>query len=127
MALLDDEIKKCFSADLLGHGERVGLVDPHQGSMDGDTRVQTKRQRYLYGLDRVVAAVRIAGLIGFTHAGDQMAGPTPASQRSRKAEKNEIATGHKGRGQPGLGDRNGCVACKRGLRNGGERVELDDM
>src|SRR5262245_15612662 len=56
-----------------------------------------------------------------------MPGPTPISQRSRKAEKNEIATWHEGRGQPGLGDRNGRVACKRGLRNGGERVEHDHM
>src|SRR5215813_15019909 len=56
-----------------------------------------------------------------------MPGATPISESSRKAEKNEIATGHEGRGQPVLGDRNGCVACKRGLRNCGERVELDHM
>ena len=99
MAVLDDEIKKCLAADLLRHGESVGLVDPHQRGMDGDAFVETKRQRNLHSFDRIVAAVRIAGIIRFAHAGDQMSGTAPISQRSRKAEENQIAAGHEGRRQ----------------------------
>src|SRR6185369_3914079 len=125
MALLDDEIKKCFSADVLRHGKGVGFVDPHQGSMDADTLVEAERQRDLHGLDRVVAAVRITGIVGFTHASDQMAGAAPISHCAGKAEENEIAARHEGRRQAGLGDRDSCVACQCGLRNGSKRIELD--
>jgi len=93
--------------------------------MNGDTLVEAKRQRNLDGLDRVVAAVRIAGIVGLTHAGDQMAGSAPISHGAGKTEKNEIAAWHEGRRQAGLGDRDSCVARQCGLRNGSKRIELD--
>ena len=59
MAVLDDEIKQGFAADLLRHGKSVGFVDPHQRGVDGHALVETERQRNLNGFDRVVAAIRI--------------------------------------------------------------------
>ena len=91
------------------------------------TRLSRPSQRNLHSLDRIVAAVRIAGIIGFAHAGDQMSGATTISQCSRKAEENQIAAGHEGRRQPGLGNRDSHVAGKCGLRNGSECVEFDQM
>ena len=47
--------------------------------------VEAESERHLHGLDGVVAAVGIAGIIGLAHAGDQMAGAAPIGQRAGEA------------------------------------------
>src|SRR5262249_28088382 len=42
MPVLDDEIKERLASDLLRHGERIGLIDPHERSMNGDAFVEAQ-------------------------------------------------------------------------------------
>jgi hypothetical protein len=42
MTVLNDEIKKRLASDPLRQGEGVGLVNPHQWSVDDDAFVEAK-------------------------------------------------------------------------------------
>src|SRR5262249_49611385 len=127
MAVLNDEIKKCFAADLLRHGESVGFIHPHQRGVDGDALIEVERQRNLNGFDSIVAAIRIAGIVGFAHPGDYVTGATPIGQCSCKTEKNQIAAWHEGRRKAAVRHRNGDLARESGVRDGSQRVEPDQM
>ena len=45
MGFLDNEIEECLPAEFVGHGEGIGLVDPHQRGMDGEALVEAERER----------------------------------------------------------------------------------
>ena len=115
MAVLDDEIKERFTADLLRHGESFRLVDPHQRRVDRDSLVKAESEDYLHGFDGIVAAVRVTGIVSFTHARYQMAGAAPVGQRAGKAEKNKITAGHEGGWQTAPGHLDGSFASERGV------------
>ena len=127
MAILDDEIKKCFAPDLLGHGEGTGLIDPHQRRMDGHAFVEAERQRDLDGFDSVVATVRIAGIIRLAHAGYQVAGPAPICQCPSKAKENQVAARHESGGKTAVGNLDCRLARESGFRDGRQRAKPDHM
>src|SRR5262249_62013845 len=62
MAVLNDEIKKCFAADLLRHGESVGFIHPHQRGVDGDVLIEAEGQRNLNGFDMILEVIRESGM-----------------------------------------------------------------
>ena len=89
--------------------------------------VHAERERDLHRLDGVVAAVGIAGEIGLAHAGDQVLGAAAIGERAGEGEERQIAAGHEGGRQAVLRHLDGDVAGERGLRDRGERVELDHV
>jgi hypothetical protein len=127
MAVLDDEIKECFAPNLLGHGEGVGLVDPHQRGVDSHALVEAERQRNLDGFDGVVAAVWIAGIVRLAHAGHQVAGPAAIRQCPGKAKENQVAARHESGGKTAVGNLDRRLARKSGFRDGRQRAKPDHM
>ena len=57
-------------------------------------------ERRLHRLDRLVAAIGIAGEIRLAHAADDMAHAPPIGQRGREGEEQKIAAGHESSRQP---------------------------
>ena len=127
MAVLDHEIKEGLAAQIFGQREGAGLVDPHQRRMQCEALVEAERERDLHGLDGVVAAIGIAGIIGLAHAGDEMAGAAAIGDGAGEAEEDQIAAGHEGGRQAAVGDLDRGVAGERGVGNGGERIERDEV
>jgi hypothetical protein len=110
-------------------GERKGLrlVDPHQRRVDDETPFHAEIERKLHSLQRVVAAVRIAGIVGLAHAGDDMFHATAIGERPGESKEDQIAAGHEGRRQPGIGKCDCRIAGERRLRDRGERVEREQV
>ena len=117
MGVLDNEIEQGRAAEVLGHGEGRRLVDPHQRRMDDEAPVHAEAQRDLHGLDGVVAAIGIAGVVGLAHAGDDVAGAAAIGERAGEAEEDQIAAGHEGGRQPVVGDFDRGFAGERGVGN----------
>ncbi len=115
MGFGEKQIDQLFAADRIGKRKSARLVDPHQRCMDDEAAVHAERERNLHRLDRVVAAVRIAGEICLAHAGDEMFNAAPVGESCGEAEKYEIAAGHERRRQARRGDFDRNLACERGL------------
>ena len=90
------EIHKRLAALRFGQPPGVGLVKPHQGSVDDETRVHADVERHLHGFHRVVPAVRVAGRIRFAHADDNVPDALFPRQRRGRREKKQVAPRHKG-------------------------------
>jgi hypothetical protein len=76
-----------------------GLVDPHQRRVDQEAVVHAEGQRHLQRLHGVVAAVGVAGKVGFADAGDEDLDAAPVGQRRGQREEQQVAPGHEGVGQ----------------------------
>ena len=127
MGLLDHQIKQGLAADCFRQREGAGLVDPHQRRVQHEAAVHAEPERDLHGLDGVVAAIGIAGIIGLAHAGDQVPGAAPVGQRAGEGEEDEVAAGHEGGRQAVVAHLDRHVAGQRGVGDGGERIELHHM
>ena len=116
-------IDQRIAADVVRQREGAGLVDPHQRRMDDETPVHAERQRQLHRLDRVVAAIRIAGKIGLAHAGDEVLDAAPIGDRAGEGEKHEIAARHECRRQSRFRNLDCHFAGERRLRNLRQRID----
>ena len=123
MGVLDNDIEEALPGDVAGQSEGRRLVDPHQRRMDGDAPVEPEAERHLHRLDGVVAAIRIAGIIGFAHAGDDMAGAAPIRQGTGEGEKDQVARRHERVRQTAVGKGNRRLRGQRAVGNSGERVD----
>ena len=108
---------------LMRQREGRRLVDPHQRRMDDEAPVHAEIERDLHRLDGVVAAIRIAGVVGLAHAGDEMLGAAPIGERAGEAEEDRLRPGHEGGRQAALRDLDRDVAGERGVGDRRERVE----
>ena len=99
--LFHDQARQAFAAKLLGEAPGGGLIEPHQRREDRERPVHAQRKRGLGGANRRVAAIGIAGVIGFAHAADQRGDPAPVSQSGGEGQEQNIAPGHEGVGQAG--------------------------
>src|SRR5664279_1024163 len=70
MRVLDDELQQRLAAEAIGHVPCSGLVEPHERRVDRHRLVETEADGDLQRLQRVVAAVGIAGVVGLAHAAD---------------------------------------------------------
>ena len=68
--------------------------------MNNKTALHAKTERHLHGLDGVVAAVGITGIIGLAHAGDKMPNPATIGERAGKRQKARLRPGTKVVGRP---------------------------
>lgn len=105
-----DTLHKRRAAFLLGEGPCTGLVQPHQGGMHDETGVHAEVEGDLHGFDGVVAAVGIAGKIGFADAHHQMPDAFAPRQRGGGGEEHEVAARHKCIGDALLVERDFHVA-----------------
>ena len=127
MGLLDNEFEQRLAADLPGHGEGRRLIDPHQRRMDDEAPIHAETERNLHGLDGVVAAIGVTGVVGLAHAGDDVAGAAAIGERAGEAEKDKVAAGHKGGRQAAVGDLDCGLAGERGVGNIRERIEFNHV
>ena len=100
MGVLDDHLEQRRTAEVIGQGECLRLGQPHQGRLDGEAAIQSKGQGNLLRLQRVVAAVRIAGIIGLTHATHQNPQVAAIGQSARRVKNNKFRPGTKVFGSP---------------------------
>src|SRR4051812_394522 len=124
---LDDEIDEGLAAQFVRQRESGGLVAPHQGRVQDEARLETEIERHLHGLDGVVAAVRIARVVGLTDAEHDMAAAAPIGEGGGERQKNEVAARHEGRGQAGVRHGDFGLAGQRRIRNGAERLKGEDV
>ena len=107
---------------------KVAALSIHiSGVCTTNSAVHAKGQRDLHRLDGVVAAIRIAGIVGFAHAGDEMLRPAPIGERRGKGEKDEVAARHERGRQAAIRHCDRDIAGQRSLRNLPERREVDHM
>jgi hypothetical protein len=97
---LDDDLDQRRPAQLLGEAPGTRLVDPHQRRVQDEAPFHAEVQRHLQRLNRVVAAVRVAGVVRLAHAGDEVAQPAPVGQGGREGEEDEIPARDEGVRQP---------------------------
>ena len=76
------------------------LVAPHERCFHRQGPIHPQAQRHLQRLERVVAAVGVAGIVGLRHATHQHVQPAPVGQRRPQREEQQVAPGHEGVGQP---------------------------
>jgi hypothetical protein len=127
MGLLDHEIEKGLSSERAREREGLRLIDPHQRGVDHEAAIHAKRQRELHRLDGVVAAIRVAGIVGLAHSGNQMFQPAPVGDRAGEGEKDEIAARHERGRQVVRGHLDRRLAGQRGVGDRAERVEPQEM
>ena len=96
VSLGEKNVDQGSAANLVGERESRRLIDPHQRRMDDEAPIGTERQSELHRFDRIVAAIRIAGEIGFTHTGYEMMDVAPVRDRAGESEEHQITSGHEG-------------------------------
>src|SRR6266508_1394673 len=123
VGVLDQQVDEWVAADLMREREGRRLVDPHQRRMDDEAAIHAEIERKLHGLDRVVAAIRIAGEIGLAHPGDEMPGAAAIGERAGEGEEHQIAAGNERRWQSAGADLDRHLAGERRVRDLTKRVE----
>ncbi len=116
----DDGLDQRRAADVLRHFPGRGLVDPHQRRFQHEAGVHADIERNLHRLDRVVAAIGIAGKIRLAHAADDALQAAPVGERGGKGQEDQVAARHERVGQAP------CIGFDRDLarhRRLGDRAE----
>src|SRR4051794_20995197 len=67
MRLLQDGIDQRLATERLGQGPGGSLVAPHQRRVQDEAPLHAQVQSDLHRLDRVVTAVRVAGVVRLAH------------------------------------------------------------
>ncbi len=104
-----------------------GLVEPHQRRVQFERSGHAEIERGLQRLDGLVAAIRIAGIIGLAHAADDVGDAAPVGQRRGEGQEHQIAAGHEGVGQAVGAHRDRDIAGQRGIGNLRQRRNLQGV
>ena len=123
--LIHDKIDESPTPQRFREPPSCRFVDPHQRSVQDKPTLHSKIERDLESLDRVVSAIGISGIIGFTHAGDDIAEATPISQGCGKGQEDQIAARHERVWQPAFAHLNGCIPRQRRIGNLTERGQTN--
>src|SRR5258708_30890248 len=127
MRLFDDQLDERLAAQVARQLPGRRLVDPHERRLDRETAVHAERERNLRRLDRVVAAIRVAGEIGLAHAADEYVVGPSISDGGSQGEKDEIAAGHERVRQLRLLHLEFHLAGERGLADLAEEAEIQQV
>ena len=125
--VLNDQVVECLTSQCLTERPGLRLGQPHQGGFDGHGAVQTQADRHLQGLERVVAAVGVAGVIGLAHATHQHRSATAVGQRGREVQEQQVAAGHEGVGQPVGLHFDGARFGQRGVRDLAQQTQVEQV
>ncbi len=123
VALLHDEVREPRAAEGLREAPRRRLVDPHQRGVQHEAALHAEVQRHLQGLHRVVAAIRVAGIIRLAHAGDDVPDAPPVGERGGEGEEDEVAPRHEGVRQARRLEADLGLPRERRVGDGAQRVE----
>ena len=83
-----------------GHYQAGGFVDRHQRRLERETRVHAEGDRRGKRLQRLFAAIGIAGKVGLAHAADQPVEATAIPDRGREGEEQQVAARYEVLGRP---------------------------
>ena len=98
--VLDDQVDQRLRRRAARPCAQVAALSIHiSGVSMAEGRVHAERDGSGEGLQRVVAAVGIAGEVGLAHAADERADAAPVGQGRGVGEEQQIAAGHEGVGQ----------------------------
>ena len=122
---IHDKIDESLTPQHFREPPRRRFVDPHQRRVQDKPTLHSKIERDLESLDRVVSAIRISGIIGFTHAGDDIAEATTVSQGCGKGQEDQIAARHERVWQPAFAHLDGCIPRQRRVGNLTERGQTN--
>src|SRR6266852_3010870 len=101
--VFDDDVDERLAAELLGQCEGRRLVDPHERRLQHEAPVHSQAERHLQRLDRIVAAVRVAGEIGLAHSAHERPDPPAVGKRSGGREEKQVPPRNEGVGQARFG------------------------
>ena len=113
--MLQHDPHQLLAADVVGQREGLRLVDPHQRRIHHEALLHAEIERDLQRLQRIVAAIGIAGIIRLAHAADEMFDAAPVGDRSGKGEEQQVAPGNESVGQAARGEGDLLVLGERGL------------
>ncbi|MNE92592.1 hypothetical protein D3C80_1903360 [compost metagenome] len=94
-----DEFDDLTAAEVIRQRPSLALVDPHQRRLKNETSLHAQVECDLQGLDRVVAAVRITGIVRLAYAGDHVLEASAIGDGGREGQKEQVSARHKGIGQ----------------------------
>lgn len=94
MGAAPDDVDERLPAEIIGDIPGCGLVYPHQRSVDYKPSLHSQVEGDLERFDRVVAAVGITRVVGFTHAANKMFKSAAVGHGSGKGEEDEITAGY---------------------------------
>ena len=122
-----DQVDQPCPAEIMRQLPGRGLVQPHQRRMQFELSRHAEIERGLQRLDGLVAAIRIAGIIGLAHAADDMGDAAPVGQRGGEGQEHQIAAGHEGVGQAVRAHRDRDIARQRGVGDVGQGGNIQRM
>ena len=96
MGLIDDQRRPGIAAKLVREHPGGGLVAPHQRRFEHEAALHAEVERDLHGLDRIVPAVRIAGVVGLAHAADDALDAAAIGDGCGIGEEEQVAAGDEG-------------------------------
>src|SRR5208283_4780036 len=91
MRLQADDVDQRRAGEPFGHPPGFRLVDPHERRLDHEADVHAEVQRDLHRLHRIVAAVRIAGIVRLADAENKPPYVPTIRERGGEGEEKEIA------------------------------------
>jgi Insecticide toxin TcdB middle/N-terminal region/Insecticide toxin TcdB middle/C-terminal region/Salmonella virulence plasmid 65kDa B protein len=127
VCLVADQLDECVAAEIAGQRPGCGLVAPHQRRPDHKPMIHAERQGRLKCLQRIVATIGIARVIGLAHAADEMAQPASICDRRRQHKEHQIAARNEGVRQPSLAEGDRGLAGQCGIADPAQHGAVDDV
>ena len=125
--LFHDQLHQRLPAQLFSHLPGPGLVNIHKGRFDLHRLVEAEAKRLGLRLDRVIAAIGIAGIVRLAHAADQHTNPAPHGQRAGQCQEQKVPSRHERGRQAGLGRLDGHIMRHRRLAEALQHGRVDHV
>lgn len=122
-----DQLDQRRAAKPLRQPPCLGLVDEHERRVQYEALFHAEVERHLQRLDRVIAAVGIAGIIRLADAGDDVFEAAAIGEGCGEGEEDEVAAGHEGVGQALVGHGDGDRSRQGGVGDLAEGRETECM
>ncbi len=102
------------------HRPGLRFVEPHQRGFEHEAALHAQVEGELHGLDGVIAAIGIAGVIGFAHAADDAAQVSAPGQGGGIGQEEQVPAGDEGGGQAVAAGFDNAVSGHGGIAEGGK-------
>src|SRR6202008_3186943 len=99
MGVLANQVDQAGAAEPERQPPGRGLVQPHQWRVQLEALRHAEIERIVERADGLVAAIRIAGIVGLAHAADDVRNPAAIGERGGEGQEDQIAPGYEGVGQ----------------------------
>lgn len=122
---MTDGFRQRIAAQIAAELPCLCLVDPHKRRVEDETLLHAQIQGHLKGLDGIIPAVRITGIIRLTHAGDDVADAAAEGEGCGKGQEDQVPTGHKSVGQAVFTHADFSIPCQGCVGEGTEAGEVN--